>query len=287
VLSGGSDGYLADPFPIRHRGRDYVFVELFPYATGKGCIAVVEVTGDGAVGKPRIVLDEPHHLSYPFVFENEGEVWMIPEAGASRAVDLYRAVEFPWRWERAARLAEGFEAYDTTPLVVGRDVWFFSALRSWQSTTSDILGLHRAEGLRGRWIPHAANPVVIDAALGRPAGAFLRAGGRVFRPVQDCRAYYGNGLTLCRIETLNATAFAQSPVGRIDVGDNGCHTYNRSPGLEVIDLWGTPARNVAARYRRLRWMPSRALQRSTMRSPDRSCRSRSTSCRYLAMGDSR
>lgn len=116
MLASDPRCYVADPFPFHHRGRDYIFLELYPYATNKGCIAVAEVGQHGVVGEPRIVLEEPHHLSYPFVFERDGRIWMLPEGGASGNVDLYEAVEFPWRWERVARLAEGLEIYDTTPI---------------------------------------------------------------------------------------------------------------------------------------------------------------------------
>jgi hypothetical protein len=163
---------------------------------------------------------------------------MIPEAGQSHAVDIYRAEDFPYRWTHAARLDEGRDVYDTTPLELDGAMWFFTSLRTNKSSTWDILGIYRADGLTGPWTPHAQNPVVIDAGLSRPAGAFIREGARVLRPVQDCGRYYGGGLRVCRIDALTETAFAQTPVGRICAGPHGCHTYNRSGGIEVVDLFG-------------------------------------------------
>jgi hypothetical protein len=55
VLSGGAHSYLADPFPFQHKGQDFIFVEQYPYATNRGCIAVVTVDRNGAVSAPRIV----------------------------------------------------------------------------------------------------------------------------------------------------------------------------------------------------------------------------------------
>jgi hypothetical protein len=250
VLSGGSHSYLADPFPFRYRERDYIFFEQYPYATGRGCIAVAAVERNGAVGEPRVVLQEPHHLSYPHLFEREGQVWMIPEAGESGNVDLYRAVDFPYRWTREARLAEGLEAYDVTPLVRDDGIWFFACLRLGKSTSWDILGLYRTDSLTGAWTPHAHNPVLIDATLSRPAGAFVREGGHTLRPVQDCGRVYGGGVTFCRLDALNGTTFEQTPVGRIWSGPFGCHTYNRNAGIEVIDLFGkfNGPQEVAAAY---------------------------------------
>ncbi len=114
VLTGATGSFLADPFPFRHLGQDFIFVEQYLSAKRRGCIAVVTVDRNGIATAPQIVLEEPHHLSYPFVFERDGQIWMIPESGAARDVSLYRAVEFPYRWTREACLIAGIEGYDTT-----------------------------------------------------------------------------------------------------------------------------------------------------------------------------
>jgi hypothetical protein len=238
VLTGGTTSFLADPFPFRYQGRNFIFCEQYLYATRRGCIAVATVERNGAVGAPRIVLEEPHHLSYPFVFEHAGQIWMIPESGQSKNVNLYRAVEFPYRWTREACLADGIEIYDATPLRRHGGFWFFACLRSRKSSSWDMLSLYRADGLTGSWTPHADNPVAIDARLSRPAGAFIRQAGRTLRPVQDCARGYGGGVTFCRLDALDDTTFAQTPVGRIGSGPFWCHTYNRRSGLELVDLFG-------------------------------------------------
>ncbi|CDX43245.1 conserved hypothetical protein [Mesorhizobium sp. SOD10] len=250
VLTGDTGSYLADPFPFRHQGQDFIFLEQYLYSKNRGCIAVVTADRSGTAGAPRIVLEEPHHLSYPFVFEHDGQIWMIPESGAARNVSLYRAVGFPYQWTREACLFDGIEGYDTTPLCHDGGFWFFVSPRLWKSTSWDILSLYRAESLTGPWTPHAANPVLIDAALSRPAGAVLRHGGQTLRPVQDCARSYGGAVTFCRIDALGLSEFAQTPVGRIWSGALGCHTYNRRSGLEVIDLFGhvRGVREVTASY---------------------------------------
>jgi hypothetical protein len=238
VLSGGVDSYLADPFPFQHRGRRFIFVEQYLYSQNKGCIAVLPMDERGAAGPPKIVIEEPHHLSYPMVFEQAGQIWMIPEAGASGKVTLYRAEEFPYRWKREADLATGVEHYDVTPLPDGSGVWFFAAQRFWQSSSWDILSIYRADGLTGNWTPHGAGPVLFDAAMSRPAGNFIRRDGQILRPVQDCARGYGRAVTFCRIDNLDDVQFAQTAVGRIRAGSYGCHTYNRCDGIEVVDLFG-------------------------------------------------
>jgi hypothetical protein len=97
--------FYADPFPIERDGRLLLFVEDFAHALGYGVISAVEFGGTGPVGVPRPVLDIGSHLSYPFVFEHRGAVWMVPEKRRNGTVDLFRAEMFPDRWVKGSNTA--------------------------------------------------------------------------------------------------------------------------------------------------------------------------------------
>ncbi len=97
--------FLADPFPIIWQGNCYVFAEDFEHRTGKGMVSLLQFDQSGPLGPPEPVLDEPWHLSYPFIIEHKGSVWMIPESAACRQVVLYRADPFPTRWVKEAGTA--------------------------------------------------------------------------------------------------------------------------------------------------------------------------------------
>ncbi len=121
--------FYADPFPLAFGGSTHVFVEEFPHATGKAIISAVRFGPDGPEGTPVPVLEEPHHLSYPFVFERDGEAWMVPESSASGTVDLYRATRYPGGWVKEATLLSGVVASDATLLEQGGRWWIFATLR--------------------------------------------------------------------------------------------------------------------------------------------------------------
>lgn len=73
---------------------------MFCSHTGKGDIAAAESTDRGFTWTPLgVVLTEDWHLSYPFVFEHEGDIFMMPEGSRSGQLKLYRAVDFPNEWE--------------------------------------------------------------------------------------------------------------------------------------------------------------------------------------------
>lgn len=239
VLPDKGDRFYADPFAFHWQGRPCLFVEDYVHAVGKAVISVVPFDDDGRALTPRVVLEEPHHLSYPQVFMRDGAVWMLPEASASGRLTLYRSVDFPDRWTPEAILAEG-EISDATLLEHEGRLWLFATSRDGFGSTSDTLAVFSAPSLTGPWHPHGANPILIDRRRARPGGAFVRdAAGRLSLPVQDGTSGYGGGLGLATLLALDdhEVRLAEPRPIRTD-GDwpyPRIHTLNRSGPLEVID----------------------------------------------------
>lgn len=231
--------FFADPFLIEVGGRIWMFVEEFPYATGKGIISALEMNEAGPVGTPRPALDLPYHLSYPNVFERDGQIWMIPESASSGRIELWRADEFPFRWSHAANLVENIVAGDATLAELDGRLWLFASVGGHGASTWDALHLWSSERLMGPWQPHAANPVVLDARSARPGGAMYRHDGALWRPAQDCSTGYGAGLSLCRVMRLDDEAFEQSVEATLrpnaDWPGAGLHTLNVGGGFEAVD----------------------------------------------------
>jgi hypothetical protein len=231
--------FYADPFPFAYRGRTCIFVEDFDHRTQKGIISMLPFDAQGALGPARPVLEEPWHLSYPFMFEDAGEVWMIPESSADRSVRLYRADPFPDRWIPEAVLLSDIEASDATIIRHEGRLWMFAATRDGAGSWSDTLSLFFASDIRGPWTPHPGNPILIDRRTARPAGAMIERDGRIWRPVQDCTFGYGTGIGLVEVLRLQPDAYAQrlDTVLHADASWPGrrFHTLNQAGGIECID----------------------------------------------------
>ncbi|WP_457106955.1 glucosamine inositolphosphorylceramide transferase family protein [Methylobacterium sp. P5_C11] len=253
VLPDDGRRFYADPFPLASGGTTHVFVEEFPHATGKAIISAVRFGQDGPEGPPVPVLEEPYHLSYPFVFARDGAVWMVPESSAAGTVDLYRATRYPGGWVKEATLLSGVVASDATLLEHGGRWWIFATVRDappgappGSGCHHDALFLWSAPDFRGPYTPHPANPVLIDPSVARPAGRIVARNGTLIRPVQDCAEGYGRALSLARIDRLDPDGFAQTIVGRIEPGaawPGRClHTLNADGGLECIDGSGRASR---------------------------------------------
>lgn len=239
VLPDSGDRFYADPFPFHWQGRAYLFVEDYVHATGKAVISVTSFDGERRAQTPRVVLEEPHHLSYPQVFARDEAVWMLPEASAGGRLVLYRALDFPDRWTPETVLLEG-EISDATLLEHEGKLWLFATHRDGFGSTSDTLVVFSALTLTGPWRPHALNPILIDRRRARPGGAFIRdTAGRLLLPVQDGTLGYGGGLGLSELLVLDDTEISLSEPRAIRTDGDWpyprIHTLNRCGALEVID----------------------------------------------------
>ncbi len=236
--------FYADPLLIEHNGRTWLFCEEFTLATERGIISVAEVFADGSVGAMRPVLKRPYHLSYPFIFFDGGQHWMIPESAESGAVELYRATEFPYSWIFEKKMIDGITAYDATHLTHGDRSFLLLTTKHRFSTSWDNLRIYEADSLDCPFVPHSTGLSLIDRSQSRAGGAILRRGTDLIRPVQDCSKIYGGGLILARIDQLTSDVYRQTPIAQVRVIGNaaitGIHTYTHTSQFEAVDVWGSP-----------------------------------------------
>ena len=235
------DRYWADPFVLARGDRYFVFFEELPFRTGKGVISMLEIDSQGRASAPVQVLERDYHLSYPFLVEHDGNLYMIPETAQNGTIECYRCVDFPLQWRLERVLLPGVRAVDAT-FHRGPDRWWmFANLGSGGSTFDDELNIFHAERLLGDWQPHRRNPVKSDTRSSRPAGQLYWKNGALYRPAQICAPLYGSGLSINRVMRLTTQDYAERQVERIlpaqAEGLFGVHTINRAGDLTVIDAF--------------------------------------------------
>ncbi len=243
--------FYADPFVLTWRGRTFLYVEDYLYEEARGVLSVLEWTSEGTFGPATEILNRPYHLSYPFVFEHEGEVYMIPETMEARRIELYRAVEMPGRWELVKVLQENVAAVDTTLWIENSVFYFFTNIAQPGMTANDLLYLFTAESLTGEWRPHPQNPISLDVRAARGAGKLFGMGGKLIRPSQDCSVRYGYAMQMSEVEVLSPQEYRERALFRIEPdwmpGLIGTHTINSNDAVEVID-----GQVYQTKYRRIR-----------------------------------
>lgn len=246
--------YWADPFPIQVNGRNYIFFEELPLGASKAHISVVEVDREGRASAPRKVLERDYHLSYPFLVEEDGVLYMIPETADNATVEVYRCVEFPAQWTLERVLMRQVRCADATLHREAGRWWMFANSARPGEDINDELCLFSAERLLGDWEPHRRNPVKSDVRSARPAGRLFRRGGRLYRPGQIGTPLYGSGIALHRVTRLDRDGYEEQEESRIvpppaaaprwaGIGSVlGVHTLNHAGDLTVTDAFTRRAR---------------------------------------------
>lgn len=248
--------YYADPFALREGDELHVFVESFDYRTKRADLQRLTLNlTDASWSAPRPVLRQPFHLSYPFVFKHEGQVWMVPETSQAEEVALYRAIDgakngaangdHRWeRWERVAALLPGVRAVDASLLRHEGRWWMFYAVIGPDKRDQRELHVAYADELLGPWTPHACNPVRSAHDGARPAGTpFVDDAGRVTLPVQDSSAGYGSATRWVRFDRLTLDEARVSALPETFTGDlahpgftSGLHTMSACGDVTLIDV---------------------------------------------------
>lgn len=237
-----SDRFWADPFLWVYNGQHYVFFEDYPFHTRKGFISVLPLSQEGEPRSlPRPVLESASHLSYPFLFDVDGTLYMIPEKKAERRVDIYRCVRFPDQWCVERTLFKGKKMVDVTVFPHEGRWWLFGSLKEKGLRYDEsLLAFYTDHPLMGEWVPHALNPIVRDFSRGRSAGGIqsLTDGG-LLRPSQDCSQHYGGGLNLLQIDELTPSGYQEHRLwhmsGESAGGWRGMHHWDWRDGLLVMD----------------------------------------------------
>ena len=93
VIETPRDMWIADPTMFVANGEHYLFVEVYEKKKKKAAIGYYHFENNVPVYKGLIV-ENPYHMSYPCVFEYNGEFYMIPESSANDSITLYRAEHF-------------------------------------------------------------------------------------------------------------------------------------------------------------------------------------------------
>lgn len=235
------DRFWADPFVIARDGKFYVFFEELVYTENKGRIAVLVINKDGAIESRTPVLETPYHLSYPFIFEYENDLYMIPESKQNRTIELYKCTDFPLKWEFQRNLMVDCMATDAT-LVQHQGKWwmFVSQAETEGASTWDELFLYYSDSpISSHWTPHPLNPVVSDVRSARPAGHLFKRHDRLFRPSQNSSGHYGYGFNICEVVKMTETDYDERVVEQVEPKWEkniiSTHTFNYTNGMTIID----------------------------------------------------
>lgn len=224
--------FVADPFMLYENGVWHMFFEVLDATDNLGDIALATSLDGIKWNYQKVVLEEPFHLSYPYVFKWENDYYMIPETYQSREVRLYKATHFPEQWSLEKILLKDSDYVDASIVHFNGRWWIFSS-----TTANDILRLHHADSLLGEWTEHPSSPLITNNPhLARPAGRVVNLNNKLIRFAQDDQPTYGLQVYGFEITDLTPHSYAERALlgGKAIVEPSGSG-WN-SVGMHHIDL---------------------------------------------------
>lgn len=237
-----SDRFWADPCVVQHHGQAAIFIEELEYKNNIGYLSVITFdSNNNPILPPRKILSRPYHLSYPFIFEEQDTLYMIPESYSNGTIQLFRCTRFPDKWDFVMNLKENVAAVDTTIVRHHGRYWMFTTImeNDGASSSDELFLFYSDKLLTDHWHPHPSNPIVSDVRCARCAGRIYEEDGVLYRPAQDCASAYGKAITVQRIDELSETSYSESPYFRIDAdwdpSITRTHTLSRAGYLSCID----------------------------------------------------
>lgn len=241
-LSFPKKEFWADPFLFKYNNDLYLFFERFPFKTTKGVISCTKILND-QITEVIDVLDLPYHLSYPNVFEEDGNIYMIPECSENNCLEVYQCVDFPNKWRLYSIGFEGESVADTVYYKdANGDKWLFiSKTNPVISNHCNELWIYKIDSLKLKKIEsHRKNPVIINSEFARNGGAIFNYLDHAYRVSQNnTYGMYGKGINISRIKELSINNYEEEVIRKVSPSFSlkliGMHHMHQIDGFFVLD----------------------------------------------------
>ena len=204
----------ADPFLYVHNDKLYLFYES-KILSEPGVIKMTWTSDLKHWSKPVIVLNEPFHLSFPYVFSEGGQIYMVPETGDNHSIRLYKAdnddlSHFTFitklidrsDWQDYPRI----DYCDSSIIKKGDKYYLFTSVC--EKDTYE-LRLFFSDSFDSGYLEHPLSPIVKSNKYGRCGGCVFAHDGELFRIAQDCENGYGNNIHILRITELTPDEYKE------------------------------------------------------------------------------
>ena len=234
--------WFADPFLCSNNGHTYLFCEMYDRFLGKGSIGCTKIVN----GKPQRIKQIffiRTHLSFPCVFQQKNEWFLMPESSCNHDLFLAKSDEFPWKWHVSKKIFKDLDLADPVFYSDGKDQWIFTQKENDTKTGAPELLLFYSD--QESWNTHPGNPIVTGKCSSRMAGKIIPFKDSLIRTAQNCSSEYGRSLRFFKIINLSRTEYQEIFLKEIlaeqihlNCRDDfrGIHTYQRDCGIEAIDL---------------------------------------------------
>ena len=231
--------WFADPFIYTFKKSSFIYFEEFNEKDNIGSISCIELLKDNSYKYLGQVIKEKFHLSYPFLFDFNGEIYMVPESSQDNSIRLYKCESFPLKWTYQYNLIDNINAADTNI--------FFHDNKYWITTNVDptnkgdqnsILNCYYSDSpISKEWIEHNNNPIQFRNGA-RNAGYVNNKNIRISQKFSFNE--YGKSLQISEIEELNINSYKEKKLHEIYPkffkNASGIHHLSSNDEYTVFDV---------------------------------------------------
>lgn len=229
----GANRYVADPFGIETRDGGVMLVEDFDHDDRHGRLAAYRFGPDGTATGPHPVREFDSHVSYPYLFDVDGQWWCVPESSAARELRAHQFDPATLELGEGVLLLSGRSLTDPT-LFRWAERWWLLATDRDRGANTHLRGWWADHPL-GPWHQHAVDPLAIDVRGARGAGTPFVVDGVLYRPAQDSTHGYGAAVAIKKVVELSPTCFREERAATVAPDPDGPYPH----GLHTLSGYGT------------------------------------------------
>ncbi|MDL2281720.1 hypothetical protein LJC44_01200 [Parabacteroides sp. OttesenSCG-928-G06] len=232
------DRFFADPFILDVSDEIIkVLVEEYFFKDAKAVITLLCVDRkDYSIINRKVVLDLPTHLSFPFIFRENEEVYIIPENSQSGSLSIYK---YNTEKDSVEYINKLLEQPAVDPVIIKREgTYFLLCTFPFNNDEDTRLFIYHADRLTGPYEAVVVNPVKSDIRSARPGGDFFQKEGSLYRISQNCALRYGHQFNINEVFQLSKEGFQEKIVKSylpFLPYSTGTHTCNMHKDILVID----------------------------------------------------
>jgi len=227
--------YAADPFVIDVNNKPRIYYEELDFWKGKGEIMVIDGFDFKSKKKVEGIKPDAIHLSYPYLIEEKGDLYCIPETSEAKEVALYLVNKNePAKLTKIKALVSGKAFVDSSIIYHDHRYWLFTSV----SRDHHSLYIYHSKTLDGQYTGHYQNPIAVEKEFCRAAGNLFKVGQSLYRPTQNPVNRYGGSIIINKIETLTEKEFKATQQFEIlpDLPySQGLHNISFTQNMIVID----------------------------------------------------
>lgn len=241
-LNCSTKDFEADPFIFMIDNTYFIAYEIFDYSHGNGKIECIDLEGNRYP-----FFDDINavtgHKSYPFVFEENNNIYTIVETSDLNEAAIYQYNGY--KFVKKSVLLDNGKYIDTNIKKI-KDIYYL-----FTSTADEPFEqlLFYSDSLLGDYRLHPSSPIANDKKNGRNGGPIIEDNGNFYRIGQNCEHTYGGSLQVMKITHISSDLYQEQhykDVMPVEPFSDGVHTLSSWGDLTVID-----SKNIVVKYQNI------------------------------------